>query len=353
MKKTNIIIAVLLILLAAFFITIGFTKSGNNKDKKGLKEKSEKKVDAYIVKTSLLSSDITVSGSLEAYDEVDLKNETAGRIVYVNLPEGKFVRKGTLLIKLYNDDLLAALRKLEAQLAIQESIFNRQSKLMKVNGISQNDYEQTILQLNSIKADIAEEKALIRKTEVKAPFDGTIGLRYISVGAVVISSTLLATIRTNQDIKLDFWIPEKYSPMITAGMNVGFSVYNSNKTYEAKVIATEHGIDNTTGNLKVRAMITSQSKELVPGAFANVKLKLGEDPRALMIPTEAIIPEEENKTVVVAQHGKAHFVNIKTGIRQASKIQVIDGLNPGDTIMTSGLLFLKEGSKLSYSSINK
>lgn len=141
--------------------------------------------------------------------------------------------------------------------------------------------------------------------------------------------------------------------MITAGMNVGFSVYNSNKTYEAKVIATEHGIDNATGNLKVRAMITGQSKELVPGAFANVKLKLGEDPRALMIPTEAIIPEEENKTVIVAQHGKAHFAKIKTGIRQASKIQVIDGLEPGDTIMTSGLLFLKEGSKLSYSSINK
>jgi membrane fusion protein (multidrug efflux system) len=352
MKKTNIVIAVLLVLLAAFFIKIGFTKSGN-KDKNESKGKADKKVDAFVVKTSLLSSDITVSGSLEAYDEVDLKNETAGRIVYVNLPEGKFVRKGTLLIKLYNDDLLAALRKLEAQLAIQESIFNRQSKLMKVNGISQNDYEQTLLQLNSIKADIAEEKALIRKTEVKAPFDGTIGLRNISVGAVVSSSTLLATIRTDQNIKLDFWIPEKYSPMITVGMNVGFTVYNNNKTYYAKVIATEHGIDNTTGSLKVRAIITSQSKELVPGAFANVKLKLGDNPRALMIPTEAIIPEEENKTVIVAQHGKAHFVNIKTGIRQASKIQVIDGLEPGDTIMTSGVLFLKEGSKLSYSSINK
>ena len=352
MKKTNIVIALVLILLAAFFIIIGFLKS-DNKDKKDSKPKTEKKVDAYIVKTSLLSSDITVSGSLEAYDEVDLKNETAGRIVYVNLPEGKFVRKGTLLIKLYNDDLLASLRKLEAQLAIQESIYNRQSKLMKVNGISQNDYEQTMLQLNSIKADIAEEKALIRKTEVRAPFDGTIGLRYVSVGAVVSSSTLLATIRTNQNIKLDFWIPERYSPMITTGMNVGFNVYNSNKTYEAKVIATEHGIDNATGNLKVRALITSQSKELVPGAFANVKLKLGDDPKALMIPTEAIIPEEENKKVIIAQYGKAHFVDIKTGIRQASKIQVIDGLQPGDTIMTSGLLFLKEGSKLSYSSINK
>jgi membrane fusion protein, multidrug efflux system len=352
MKKTNIIIAVLLVLLSAFFIKVGLTKSGD-KDKKESKEKADKKVDAYIVKTSLLTSDITVSGSLEAYDEVDLKNETAGRIVYVNLPEGKFVRKGTLLIKLYNDDLLAALRKLEAQLAIQTSIFNRQSKLMKVNGISQNDYEQTILQLNSIKADIAEEKALIRKTEVKAPFDGTIGLRNVSVGAVVSSSTLLATIRTNQNIKLDFWIPEKYSPMITVGMNVGFTVYNNNRTYYAKVIATEHGIDNTTGNLKVRAIIKSQSKELVPGAFANVQLNLGDDPKALMIPTEAIIPEEENKTVIIARQGKAHFVNIKTGIRQASKIQVIDGLEPGDTIMTSGLLFLKEDSKLSYSSVNK
>ncbi len=350
MKKTNIIIAIALLLLTVLFIKVGFTKPKGDKEKK---EKTNKKVDAFVVTPSLLTSDITVTGSLAAYDEVDLKNEMSGRVVMVNLPEGKFVKKGTLLIKLYDDDLKAALSKLKAQLAIQKSIYRRQSKLLKVNGISQNDYEQTVLQLNSISADIAEERALIRKTEVRAPFDGTIGLRNVSVGAIVSPSTLLATIRTNQKIKLDFFVPEKYSALITVGMRVSFTMSNNDKLYYARVIATEHGIDNMTRNLKVRAIINTSGKELVPGAFANVKLKLGENTRALMIPTQSIIPAEEDNSVIIARQGKAHFVNIKTGIRESSKIEVTEGLEPGDTIMTSGLMFLKEGSKIIYSSINK
>ncbi|OJU46575.1 MAG: hypothetical protein BGN96_06400 [Bacteroidales bacterium 45-6] len=346
------IIAVLLLLLTAFFLKVGFTKP-KEKEGKGGKGKGHPKVDAFVVSPSLVASDITVTGSLAAYDEVDLKNEVAGRVVMVNLPEGRFVRKGTLLIKLYDDDLQAALKKQEAQLAIQKRIGDRQSQLLKVNGISENDYEQTLLQINSIKADIAGEKALIRKTEVRAPFDGTIGLKYISEGAFVSASTLLATIRTNQKIKLDFYVPEKYSPVISVGMGVNFTMYNASKVYNAKVIATEHGIDSNTRNLKVRAVVVTASEELVPGAFANVNLQLGENAKALMIPTQAIIPDQENKKVIVARHGKAHFVNISTGIRKSSKIEVTEGLSAGDTIVTSGLLFLKENSKLSYSSINK
>ncbi|MBP1618857.1 MAG: efflux transporter, family, subunit [Bacteroidetes bacterium] len=352
MKRTNIIVAAVLLLLTAFFLKVGFTKP-KEKEGKGAKGKGQPKVDAFIATPSLLVSEITVTGSLAAYDEVDLKNEVAGRVVMVNLPEGKFVRKGTLLIKLYDDDLQAALRKQESQLAIQKRISERQAQLLEVNGISENDYEQTLLQISSIKADIAGEKALIRKTEVRAPFDGTIGLKNISVGAFVSASTLLATIRTNQKIKLDFYVPEKYSPAINVGMGINFTMYNDNKSYNAKVMATEHGIDSNTRNLKVRAIITTPSKELVPGAFANVNLKLGENAKALMIPTQAIIPDQENKKVIVANQGKAHFVNVKTGIRQSSKIEVTEGLAAGDTIMTSGLLFLKEGSKLSYSSINR
>ncbi len=349
--KTNILIAAILLLLAAFFLYVGLTSS---KDKKqDAKEKVEKKVDAFVVNPSLLISEITVTGSLLAYDEVDLKNEVAGRVVKVNLPEGKFVKKGTLLVKLYDDDLQATMEKLQSQLAIQKRIYKRQTELIKVNGISQNDYEQTLLQVNTIKANIAEEKALIRKMEVRAPFDGTIGLRNISIGAVVSSSTLLATIRTSSKLKLDFYVPEKYGSEITPGMNVKFTMYNEEKLYDAKVIATERGIDNTTRNLKVRAVITMSSKELIPGAFANVQLRLGENPHALMIPTQAIIPQEGDKSVIVARKGKAHFVTIKTGIRKSSKIEVTEGLEPGDTVITSGILFLKEKSKLSYTNITK
>ncbi len=350
-KKINTLIAAILLLLTIFFLYIGFIKS---KDKKqDSKEKVQKKVDAFVVKPSLLISEITVTGSLLAYDEVELKNEVAGRVVLINLPEGKFVKKGTLLVKLYDDDLQATMKKLQSQLAIQEQIYKRQTELIKVSGISQNDYEQTLLQVNNIKADIAEEKALLRKMEVRAPFDGIIGLRNISIGAVINTSTLLATIRTSNKLKLDFFVPEKYGAEISAGMKVKFTMYNEGKLYDATVIATERGIDNTTRNLKVRALINASSKELIPGAFANVQLKLGNNPNALMIPTQAVIPQEGDKSVILARKGKAHFVTIKTGIRKASKVEVTEGLEPGDTVITSGILFLKEKSKLSYSTITQ
>lgn len=351
-KKSTLWIAIVMVALVAFFLKLAFTKS-DDKDKRGDKGKVEKKIDAIIVKPSLLINEISVSGSLLAFEEVELKNEVAGRVVKINLPEGKFVKKGTLLVKLFDDDLQSSLHKLTTQLAIQQKIYNRQSELLKVSGISQNDYDQTGLLLNSLKADIEVEKTLIRKTEVLAPFDGVIGLRNISIGAIVTPSTLLSTIRTANKIKLDFSVPEKYSSVISTGMKVKFKMSNNDKTYDATVIATEQGINVGTRSLKVRALVNSSARELVSGAFANVTLRLSENHNALMIPTQTIIPEEENKSVIVARHGKAHFITVQTGIRKASDIEITDGLQPGDTVITSGLLFLKEGGKLQYATIKK
>jgi membrane fusion protein (multidrug efflux system) len=352
-KKSTLWIAIVLVLIVAFFLRVGFSKPSDKDDKRNAKGKKERRVDAYVVKPSLLINEISVSGSLMAVEEVDLKNEVAGRVVKINLPEGKFVRKGTLLVKLFDDDLHATLRKLESQLAIQQQIFNRQSELLKVNGISQNDYDQTGLQLNSLKADIDVEKTLIRKTEVRAPFDGVIGLRSISVGAIITPATLLATIRTENKIKLDFSVPEKYSSVIKQGMKIKFNMSNADVQYDATVLATEEGIDASTRNLKVRAIVNSHSKELLPGSFTDVTVRLSENRNALVIPTQAIVPSETNKSVIVALKGKAHFIPIITGIRQASTIEVTNGIQQGDTIITSGVLFLKEGSKLIYSTITK
>jgi membrane fusion protein (multidrug efflux system) len=352
-KKSTLWIAIILVLIVAFFLKVGFSKSSDKDDKRNAKGKKERKVDAYIVKPSLLINEISVSGSLMAVEEVDLKNEVAGRVVMINLPEGKFVTKNTLLVKLFDDDLRATLRKLESQLAIQQQIFNRQSELLKVNGISQNDYDQTGLQLNSLKADIDVEKTLIRKTEVRAPFDGVIGLRSISVGAIITPATLLATIRTENKIKLDFSVPEKYSSVIKPGMKVKFNMSNADVQYDATVMATEEGIDASTRNLKVRAIVNSQSKELLPGSFTDVTVRLSENKNALVIPTQAVVPSETNKSVIVARNGKVHFIKIVTGIRQASNIEVTHGIQTGDTIITSGVQFLKEGSKLLYSTVTK
>ena len=253
-KKISIWIFASAALFLIIFFGFGLNKSSGKTDKQlSLRNKPVLAVDARILQPSLLINEIAVSGSLLPYEEVELRNQIAGRVVMLNLPEGKFVRQGTLLVKLFDDDLQATLKKLETQLAIQEQIYKRQSELYKVNGISQNDYEQTGLQLNSIKADIEIQKALIRKTIILAPFDGVIGLRHISIGAQITPSTLLATIRRTDKLKLDFSVPEKYSPEIEPGMKVRFTLYNEEKQYNAAVIATEHGIDAATRNLKIRA----------------------------------------------------------------------------------------------------
>jgi membrane fusion protein (multidrug efflux system) len=310
-----------------------------------------RKVEGLVVRPTTLSNDITVTGSLLSFDEVELKNEATGRIVFLNLPEGKTVRQGTVLVKLFDDDLQAGLQKLNAQLALQQQIFKRQSELIKVNGISQNEFEQSQLQVHTLMAEIEAQKAQIRKMTILAPFDGVVGLRNVSLGAVVGSSTTLATIRSNR-LKLDFYVPEKYGDAIQAGMKVDFSLYSGEKSYQASVLASERSIDDATRNLKVRAVIASTAPGLIPGAFANVRLQLGKNPNALLIPTEAIIPMERDKQVLVARHGNAHFVTIRTGLRKESKVEVTEGLQAGDTLVTTGLLFFKEGDDLTFAHVN-
>ncbi len=347
MKKTIVRISVLILILVPITLLLLHKKPEEKRKGKG---DGKRKVEALVIRPTTLLNDISVTGSLLSFDEVELKNEVAGRIVLLNLPEGKAVKKGTVLVKLFDDDLQAGLKKLNAQLALQQQIYKRQSQLIKVNGISQNEYEQSLLQVQTLEAEIDAQKAQIRKMEILAPFDGIIGLRNVSLGAVVGTSTTLATVRSNR-LKLDFFVPEKYGDAIRAGMNVDFLLYSGQKSHHATVLATERSIDDDTRNLKVRAVINQASEGLIPGAFANVQLELGSNPHALLIPTESIIPMERNKQLIVARQGKAHFVNVKTGIRKESMVEITDGLQSGDTLIVSGLLFFKEGDDIQYSHV--
>src|ERR1035437_7417849 len=172
------------------------------------------KVEAFIVKPSVLDQSITVSGTLKPFEETVIMPEVPGRVVSINLQEGKTVKRGTVIIELFNDDLKAQMRKSQAQLQIAEETLKRQDELIKVNGISQSDYDQALLQVKSITADIEVLNVQIGRTKIKAPFDGTVGLRNISLGAQVSTSTALVTLREVDRLKLDFSVPEKYSSEI-------------------------------------------------------------------------------------------------------------------------------------------
>ncbi len=308
-------------------------------------------IEGYVVTPSVVDETIGISGTLRPFEETVLMPEMPGRVVMVNLPEGQLVKKGTLLLKIFDGDLQAQLKKAQTQYEIGKQILDRQAELLKVDGISQVEYDQQELQVTSILNDIDLLKAQISKTAILAPYDGVIGLRNISLGAQVTQSTPIATIRESDKLKLDFSVPGKYSSMIHKGTKVKFSVEGDEKKYDAEVMATEEGIDLNTRNLKARAIVEAHAPTLTPGAYASVELRLSENRNALMIPTQAIIMKERSKSVIVSRGGKAVFVPIQTGVRKAGTLEVIQGLSAGDTVVVTGVLFIKPDMELTFAKI--
>lgn len=308
-------------------------------------------IEGYIVKAESIQDNLEVSGTLLPSEEAVLMPEVAGRITMLHLPEGEHVTKGTLLVKLFDADLKAQLSKLQAQLLSAKNIADRQKDLLAINGISQVEYDQSVTLVNAYEADIASVNAQLSKTEIRAPFNGTIGLRKISEGAYVSPGTALATIRADQQLKLDFSIPESYASQVDKNTSIRFSISGDSSLYTATVIATEQNIEEGSRNLRVRALVNSHDKHLVSGASATVKLGFAVHANALLVPSEAVIPQARFKTVIVNRKGKAEFVKVQTGIRTASSIEIVSGIAAGDTIVTTGIQFVRPGSALKFSSV--
>jgi membrane fusion protein (multidrug efflux system) len=310
-------------------------------------------VEFMIVKPSLINERIEVPGSLMAYESTEIHPEISGRLVLLNINEGKNVGKGAMLAKIYDGDLQAQLSKLQVQLDIANTNEKRSAQLLKIQAISQADYDASQLNVNNIKADIAIVRSNLTKTEIRAPFSGKLGLKNVSPGAFINPTSVLTTISQVNKLKLQFTIPEKYGSEIRKGQLVSFTVSGSPKTFGALVLATETSIQEDTRNLTVRAVVENNDQALIPGAFANVKMTLGNDPNALMIPNIAVIPQGRKKQVYLYKADKAVQTEITTGFRDSANVQVLTGLFPGDTLITSGLLFLRPGADVKLSKPNK
>ena len=334
-------------ILFLFSITLFFSCKRKNKNAAqsggGQSQPTPLTVEVMLAGTKLLSADIEVPGTLMANETTEIHPEVSGRVVQLNIKEGSFVGKGTLLAKLYDGDLQAQLRKLEVQLKIAEQTENRQNQLLKIQGISQQDYDLSLLQVHNLKADIDIINETIRKTEIRAPFSGKLGLKNISPGAFITPATIITTIGQVNQLKIQFNVPEKYGSLLRNGQSIDFSIDGSDKKFSAQIIATEIKIEENTRSLAVRAAVKNNDPVLYPGAFAKVKLVLGKNENAIMIPNSVIVPQGRKKLVYLYKNGKSIQADITTGVRDSSNIQVLSGLNVGDTVITSGLLFLKPG----------
>lgn len=301
-------------------------------------------VEGIIVDTKSITNKINVNGNIIANEDIEIKPEIAGRLVSVNFKEGQYVNKGRLLAKLNDADLRAELKKAEVAYELAEQDESRKKQLLDIKAIAAEEYDQAATQLKSAEADIELLKAQIDKTEIRAPFSGVVGLRYISSGAFVSSGQVIAELQQNNPMKLDFSIPERYSSKVSTQTPVRFTVEGLRDTFEAKIYAIDPVIDLNNRTFRVRARVDNKNGIFKRGAFATIEIILENISDAIMVPASALVPEIRGYKVLLLKDQKVHYKLVKTGIRTDSEIEITEGLEPGDTLITSGLIQLKEGT---------
>lgn len=309
-------------------------------------------VSGYVVMPQRIDDHVLTTGSLLANNSVEVRNEVAGRLVHLAFKEGERVEQGALLVKIYDEDLQAQSRKLTLEKEMAARSEGRQKDLLAVNGVSQQDYDAALNAVNSLQADLDLVKAQIAKTEIRAPFSGVIGLRNVSEGAYLAAFTTIATLQQLDPMKLEFTVPERYRDRLKTGDRVGFRVESSTKAYTGEIYAFEPMVDAQTRSLKVRALCRNNDGRLLPGAFAKVDVPLQRIDSAMMVPTQAVIPELRGQKVMVSRGGKALPVKVSIGLRNDTTVQVTSGLQAGDTVLITGIMQVRPEMPLNVNVVN-
>lgn len=310
-------------------------------------------VNVHVVEPQVFENKIYTTGTLLANEAVDLRSEISGKIVELHLEEGRQVRAGEMLIKINDSELQARLKQAEYRISLAEVRERRQKQLLERGGISQEDYDATLNELNVLKAEADLIKAQIEKTEILAPFNGIVGLRNVSNGSYISPTTEIANLQSINPIKVEFSIPERYAGVVENEDRIIFNVQGQDQDFEASIYAIEPRINAQTRTLRIRALADNTKRKLLPGAFANLELILEKIESALMIPTISVIPELQGQKVFILKSGVVEEQPITTGIRTESDIQILEGLAPGDTVLTTGLLQVRTGMPVKVDQVNR
>ena len=305
-------------------------------------EKPAVLVEVIVAGSEDVASNLEVNGSVLSDEMVELHPEVSGRLIYLNLPDGANVKEGTLLARVNDADLQAQLEQQKTQLELANKTLKRLSDLLKVNGVNQADYDAALSQVNTIQATMKVINAQIDKTVIRAPFSGELGIRVVSPGAYVTPQTLLGSIQQTDKVKIDFTVPETFSSIIQKGNMIKVQTDGLSENLDATITAIEPQINTVSRNIKVRARLTNGI--IHPGAF--VKVYIAQNRKGIMVPTNAIIPDALSNQVVVVHNNKANFVNVETGTRNASLVEITKGLSPGDSIIVSGMLFVRPNAPI-------
>jgi membrane fusion protein, multidrug efflux system len=301
-------------------------------------------VQGEILKTQKFDDNLSLSGTLESNEEINIRSEISGVVESINFEEGAKVSKGQVLLRVNDIELRAQLSKARTAQQLASENQRRAKLLLEKQAISQEEFDISNADYESARAESDLIAAQLYKTTVRAPFSGTIGLRSISKGTFVNPETPIAKLVNTSQIKITFSIPEKYATQMKVGNSLTFKTSDAKEEYTATIYAMEPQVDIATRTLKIRAIADNKEGKLYPGTFANVTLPLETVNEALLVPTQALIPIQNGKIIFVLKNGKAEEVKVETGTRTDSMIRILSGIKAGDTILTSGVMSLKSGA---------
>lgn len=343
--KYSLYFLIAFILGGMVFYRISANASKNEQGGKGKDgEKKPSIVTGIVLKPQVFSDNLSLSGSIGANEQIEVRSEVAGVVESINFQEGSYVSKGQQLFKINDLELRAQLSQARTKQTLASENERRAKLLLQKEAISQEEYDIASADFRSAQAQTQLIQAQISKTTVRAPFSGKIGLRNISKGTYVNSSTIVANLVNTSQVKITFSIPEKYATKIKVNTELSFTTSGSTEKYSAKVYAIEPEIEVSTRTLKMRALASNENGKLIPGTFANISFPLEDSKDAILVPTEALIPVQNGKKVFVSVNGKAKEVMVETGTRTDKNVLVLTGLKAGDTLLTSGVMTLKEDS---------
>lgn len=308
-------------------------------------------VDGYKVVPKPFNSTVTVTAELRPNEQVQLMAPMAAQVLDIFFEEGQQVSEGDAIIRMDDRSWKAQLTGLRAELNTATRDLERKQSLLSIEGSTQEEIDQLTSTIETLRAQIQQLEININLANVTAPFSGRLGMRNFSKGAYLKAGDVITTLSSTNEIKVDFSIPQEHRKSISLGDAVKLMVLGD--TLQAKVYAIDPVIDATSRTLDVRAKVKGTEANVVPGAFAEVQVATDFVKDALLVPTQAVVPEINDQTVFVCHNGKVERKVVQLGARTAELVHVKEGIAAGDTIILTGLLSIKPDMSVQIQTLNQ
>jgi membrane fusion protein (multidrug efflux system) len=287
-------------------------------------------------------SKLTFNGSLVADKSINIHSELRGKVEAIHFRDGQDVEQGDLIVVIEAGETAAELRSMQEQLALATTTAERLKNLFESGSVNASERDDAVSRRAVLQAEVERLQVRLAKTRIHAPFTGTLGLRQISPGDLIEPDTLITTLQTVADLKVDFNVPERYRALIEPGASLSLWVAGHNEPFSASISAIDPQIDVATRTLTVRATVANPERKLLPGNYARVEL-ISRDEAALLVPSIAVLQSLEAVSVFTVEDGIAVRREVETGYRDNNQVLILRGLEPGSEIITSGIQSVREG----------